>query len=730
MQKSFIKGQDYVKCRIHRGYQACIFVLLSCVSFSTLFAQTKSDPPVAIVNGVEVPYSTYDRARLTHLLTIGADPADTSKLDVLEDDGIFLSVVDGELILQEAKKRGVEVNRDEAIEMLVANPPEYILAMFEKGHYRPDRLRELAKKPKTILKHASRPGVSKSRIVKDWESDVNTLLRYYSIQESRQRLLDLLYAEAPLTEEAIKNRYYAEKTLLIGSVVRVLHSTVADSLCPVTEQEARAWFDAHPEDYAIPESRLPLSIIIPIRASSEDSVAQQTQIDQIKESVASTPLGDRLHRVEEVSKDLLPNRIAPGRTISPSAFPIEFAQELAGANVGDIVGPYPVEDESLLLYIVNEVPSKDTIIRARHLLMKPSGQGGKEEIDGMVSFLAELRDSIDTEEEFIASAKYYSTDERSGQNGGDLGYAGRGLYVTEFDSALFAAPVGKTVGPVKTRFGYHLLWVTERVAKDLELRELRFPLRPSDQVAATVMADAEKYASALRNGYPIEPLLQEVRERYPSTVVDSQTYLKRLEPYADGLAVGEFLFRSQLDDVGVIPLPFDRVGIIKFQLHWPGGSPLFEEIPEYPTAHVRWRKQLDVLEERLADMASQITPSTLLGPIREIAPMADILDLRRQPIPVMEDEDPTLLDSLVRITEAGNVSGPVRGVHALYFLRLSERYGPDDYLYQKEKNEFAEHYRQRYQKELIESTLMEARANSEITDMRASTLQLLGVGGQ
>ena len=721
-----MNSQYRVKHRISRIYLFSALFLLSCISSTIVVAQQKADPPVAIVNGVEIPYSAYDRARLTRLLNLGADPADTSVLDALEDDGIFLTLVDSELILQEAKKRGIRVSRDEAIEMLVADPPDYILAMFEGGHYNPSRLRELASKPRTILNYASRPGLPKSKIVSDWEEDINNLLRYYSIQESRRRLLDLLNTETPLTEEDITARYYAEKTLLVGSVVRVLHSTVPDSLCPVTEEEARTWFDVHHDEYAIPESRSPLSIILPINPSLADSTSLAERIERVKQIIETAPLADRLNRVEDALEDLPPNRIASGRTISPSAFPTQFAQKLAGARVGDLLGPYPVKDEQLLLYVVAETPSKDTIIRARHLLMRPSPEGGEVEIDGLTSFLTDLRDSIDSEEEFIASAKYYSVDERSGQNGGDLGYAGRGLFVPEFDSALFVAPVGKAIGPVKTRFGYHLIWVNARVARDLELRELRFPLQPSDEVVAGVMADAEKYASALRNGYPVESMLQEVFQRYPGTVVDSMTYLKRLEPYADGLAVGEFLFRSELDDVGVILLPFDRIGIIRFQKHWPGGTPQFEEIPEYPTAHARRAKQLDRLERHLEDMSLQITPSTLLGPIREIAPMAEVLELQHQSVPTMEDEDPTLLDSLVVVTQMGEVSGPVRGVHALYFLRLSERYGPDEYLYQKEIDSFSQHYRERYQSKLLEDLLMEARVNSEILDLRNSTLQLLG----
>ena len=50
----------------------------------------------------------------------------------------------------------------------------------------------------------------------------------------------------------------------------------------------------------------------------------------------------------------------------------------------------------------------------------------------------------------------------SGKSGGDLGEFGRGQMVPEFDEVVFTGEIGKTLGPVKTQFGYHLIEVTKR----------------------------------------------------------------------------------------------------------------------------------------------------------------------------------------------------------------------------------------------------------------------------
>ncbi|KAJ1454677.1 hypothetical protein M885DRAFT_521643 [Pelagophyceae sp. CCMP2097] len=60
--------------------------------------------------------------------------------------------------------------------------------------------------------------------------------------------------------------------------------------------------------------------------------------------------------------------------------------------------------------------------------------------------------------------------------GGDLGLFGRGKMVAEFDDALFpnvdAPPVGAILGPLKTRFGYHVILVTERGKNKDQVTEL------------------------------------------------------------------------------------------------------------------------------------------------------------------------------------------------------------------------------------------------------------------
>ncbi len=64
-------------------------------------------------------------------------------------------------------------------------------------------------------------------------------------------------------------------------------------------------------------------------------------------------------------------------------------------------------------------------------------------------------------EEFAALARSLSLSP-DGEEGGDLGFIGRGEMPPEFDEAAFSLPIGELSGLVKSEYGYHILLVEER----------------------------------------------------------------------------------------------------------------------------------------------------------------------------------------------------------------------------------------------------------------------------
>ncbi len=84
-----------------------------------------------------------------------------------------------------------------------------------------------------------------------------------------------------------------------------------------------------------------------------------------------------------------------------------------------------------------------------------------------LTLAVQLRDRIDSGEDFSELAREYSTDSFSANKGGELGWLGVGEEpAAEFAAALVGLQPGEVSAPVKTEYGYHLIKLIDVRAND------------------------------------------------------------------------------------------------------------------------------------------------------------------------------------------------------------------------------------------------------------------------
>lgn len=91
-----------------------------------------------------------------------------------------------------------------------------------------------------------------------------------------------------------------------------------------------------------------------------------------------------------------------------------------------------------------------TEVKASHILVKT-------EQEAMDLYNEIVNDGKSFEE--IAQAKSLCP---SGQNGGDLGFFGKGMMVKPFEEAAFDLEIGEISKPVETQFGWHLIKLVDK----------------------------------------------------------------------------------------------------------------------------------------------------------------------------------------------------------------------------------------------------------------------------
>jgi len=94
-------------------------------------------------------------------------------------------------------------------------------------------------------------------------------------------------------------------------------------------------------------------------------------------------------------------------------------------------------------------------VHARHILVKTEG-----EASALVNQLKGLKGS-ELKSKFIQLAKDKSTGP-SGPKGGDLGYFAQGQMVPEFNEKVFSMKIGTFSQPVKTQFGFHVIYLEDK----------------------------------------------------------------------------------------------------------------------------------------------------------------------------------------------------------------------------------------------------------------------------
>lgn len=155
-------------------------------------------------------------------------------------------------------------------------------------------------------------------------------------------------------------------------------------------------------------------------------------------------------------------------------------------------------------------PEKFTMpeqVRARHILLKD-----RKSAEEIIARLKGLKGEA-LKKKFIELAKEKSTGPTASK-GGDLGYFTKEQMVLPFSKAAFALKKGEiTLQPVKTQFGWHVIYLEDRKAP----RKI-----PFEQVKEKVIAGLKQQRFAAKMAQETEALKKEAKIVYPGAQKSSK----------------------------------------------------------------------------------------------------------------------------------------------------------------------------------------------------------------
>jgi len=597
------------------------------------------------VNGQEVDYRQYSelvrRTLENQKQQTNVDPDEETERQVRAQ--VWNQLVDEILVDQEIERLGIKVTDQEIRDIVQGpNPPEFLVQQFRDstGVFRRDAYERAMMDPQ-----------NKAAWIQ-----VEQALR---LEQKRRKLQSLLLSGIQVTDGEIRQRF-ADRNVTLDAQFALFDANrmVPDSAVQPTDDDLRKYYDEHPEEYKVKASRKVKYVTFSLAPSGADSaeVEQElasvlTQVKQgedfveLAKTYSETPVTEAFFKHGELSRE----KEAP----------------VFAARKGDIVGPVRDLEGVHVLKVLDERQGKDEFIRASHILLSTSGTDTASALQKARELLSKARSGAD----FAELARANSQDYGSAQQGGELGWTGKGAWVKPFEDAAFRARVGEIVGPVRTQFGYHIIKVSAKDRRELKLASLSMKVKASSQTVELAYKQAEDFAY-LAN----EEGFEKAAEVGGYEVKETPEFTKGGMVPGIGLneSVNAFAFKNK---VGTISAPLNMsgaVGVFVVTGEREDGLRPFDEAKSLIRNGALRQKKLQVVLARAQEFVKTLTPGADL--LAEAQKADGVIAQATGPFRVSDaipaiGRDPKFAGVAMGL-KPGEISRPFEGFRGAFIIKL------------------------------------------------------------
>lgn len=251
-----------------------------------------------------------------------------------------------------------------------------------------------------------------------------------------------------------------------------------ESRIKVSDQEIAQFLTekaSGPRVEGLPEINLAM-LLIAVPENSTDTAIQALE-QRAQDLAARARRGEPFAELAKTYSEAFDKGVKGGEMGLRTAdrYPELFVQATQKLRVNDIAGPLRSGAGFHVLKVLERrepppVGLTVTQTRARHILLRAGPNMSREQA---VAKLAEVRKQIVAGRVGFGQAAQQLSEDGSASQGGDLGWAGPGQFVPEFEQVMNRLNLNQVSEPLVSRFGVHLLEVLERRTTALTPSEQR-----------------------------------------------------------------------------------------------------------------------------------------------------------------------------------------------------------------------------------------------------------------
>lgn len=445
------------------------------------------------VNGEEITYQEYEQALQQQLEMMrqqnGGKDVDDATLEQIKEQ-VWNQLVQQKLTKQEIDRLGITVSDNEILDFIYNRPdqlPEAIRRNFidSTGVFNMEFYQQAL-------------GMKTKEATQFW-NQVEIYMREVLLSD---KLQNYITASVIVPEEDVIQKYKDDNIKASFKYAFLDVNSVTDTMqFQVNEEELKDYFNKHKDEFKQEEAVKFKYVVFSDAPTVDDTNSVRKQMEFLVKDMKNSKMED-----SSLIKLVNDNSTVPFK----ADFQKPNALGAAGRNALNFLFNAKTDEVSDIIIdqdgykVIKMLESKDgdeSFVNASHILINfgTDTAAAKKQAEDILK-------RAKSGEDFAKLAFELSQDPSAKQNSGDLGWFTKGAMVKEFEDAALNGSVGSIIGPIKTQFGFHIIYIKNKSSKEFKFAEIRKPVTAGQRTKDIARKKAQEFMADVENGAILDSL--------------------------------------------------------------------------------------------------------------------------------------------------------------------------------------------------------------------------------